>query len=177
MPMRSVIGQICLVVSSLVLASPALAQRADVKGEVLKDWVTLKGTMVKIAAEMPEDKYGYRTTPPQRTYGEHVLHVAGANLNFLKALGGTPAAPAVNLKAASKAEIIKALEAAFDYGTALIEQQTPDSMLEIVKAGFLGETSRARLVYFLIGHTWDTYGQMAVYLRMNGHVPPASQRP
>jgi hypothetical protein len=42
---------------------------------------------------------------------------------------------------------------------------------------FLGPSSRARIVYFLIGHTWDIYGQMAVYLRLNGKVPPASQRP
>ncbi|MBM3779894.1 MAG: DinB family protein [Acidimicrobiia bacterium] len=175
--MPSALRQICLVAVSLALAAPALAQKADLKAEALKDWASLKSTMVKIAAEMPEDKYGFKPTPPQRNYGEQVLHVAGANINFLKGLGGTVPAPAVDLKATSKAEIIKVLEASFDYGTALLEQQTPDSMLETVKAGFLGEASRARIISFLLGHTWDTYGQMAVYLRLNGHVPPASQRP
>ena len=46
-----------------------------------------------------------------------------------------------------------------------------------VQAMFLGPSTRARVVYFAMGHTWDTYGQMAVYLRLNGLVPPASQRP
>jgi uncharacterized damage-inducible protein DinB len=42
---------------------------------------------------------------------------------------------------------------------------------------FLGPSTRARIVFFLIAHSQDIYGQMAVYLRLNGVVPPASQRP
>ncbi len=105
--------------------------------------------------------------------------MAGANLNFLKTLGGKTPAPAVDLKATSKAAIIAALEASFDYGTAVLNEQTADSMLEQVKVPpFMGGmSSRARVANFLIGHAWDTYGQMVVYLRLNGHVPPASQRP
>jgi len=41
----------------------------------------------------------------------------------------------------------------------------------------LGPSSKARVIYFLLGHTWDIYGQMAVYLRLNGIVPPRSDRP
>jgi uncharacterized damage-inducible protein DinB len=41
----------------------------------------------------------------------------------------------------------------------------------------MGPSTRARIYAFLIGHTQDTYGQMVVYLRLNGLVPPASQRP
>ena len=51
-------------------------------------------------------------------------------------------------------------------------------MMQTVQTNqFLGPSSRARVIYFLLGHTWDIYGQMAVYLRLNGLVPPASQRP
>ena len=39
-----------------------------------------------------------------------------------------------------------------------------------------GSRSRVRLVYFVIGHAWDICGQMAVDLRLNGIVPPASRR-
>ena len=41
---------------------------------------------------------------------------------------------------------------------------------------FLEASTRAHIIYFTVGHTWDIYGQMAVYLRLNGVVPPASQR-
>ena len=50
-------------------------------------------------------------------------------------------------------------------------------MGRVVKAGLIGTTSRIRLFYLLVGHAWDIYGQMAVYLRLNGITPPASQRP
>ncbi len=167
--------------SALILAAApaALAQKADLKAEALKDWADNKALMVKISNEMPEDKFGFKSTPPQRNYGEQILHVAQANVGLLRALGGKAAAPTINVKATSKAEIIKALEDSYDYGTAVINEQTADAMLEQVKVPpFLGGmSSRTRLVYTVIGHAWDTYGQMVVYLRLNGHVPPASQRP
>ena len=177
--MRTAI-HLSLLVAVCTLAAPlqSFAQKADVKAEALKDWTDMKATMVKIAAEMPEDKFSFKTTPPQRNFGEHVLHVAQANVGLSGSLGSGKA-PAINMKATSKAEIIKGLEDSFDYVSTLITQQTPDSMLETVKVPpFLGgAASRARLVYTLIGHAWDTYGQMVVYLRLNGKVPPASQRP
>ena len=46
-----------------------------------------------------------------------------------------------------------------------------------VQAPFMGPSTRARVLFFLNSHTQDIYGQMAVYLRLNGVVPPASQRP
>ena len=41
---------------------------------------------------------------------------------------------------------------------------------------WIGEATRAKMVYYTLGHTQDIYGQMAVYLRLNGLVPPASRR-
>ena len=161
----------------VVAALNVFAQVSALKEEVLKDWTGMKDTMVKISNEMPEDKFGFKSTPAQRSYGEQILHVAGANVNFLRPLGGKTPAPTLNLKATAKAEIIKALSDSFDYGTALLNEQTDDTLLAKAKVPFLGEATKPRIFYFLIGHTWDIYGQMAVYLRLNGHVPPASQRP
>lgn len=161
----------------IVAASAAGAQTAVIKDEVRRDWTQMKDTMMKIADAMPEDKFSFKTTPPQRNYGEQILHIAAVNVGFLQVLGGKAQAPAINAKATAKADILKAMADSFDYGTALIDEQTNETMLQAVKARFLGESSRARVFYFLIGHTWDIYGQMAVYLRLNGIVPPASQRP
>lgn len=160
-----------------IIAPRSFAQAPSIKGEVQKDWAGMKDTMMKIAAEMPEDKFGYKSTPAQRNYGEQILHVATANVGFLSGLKGKAATPTINAKATAKAEILKALADSFDYGTALLGEQTPESMLQTVQARFLGESTRGRIYYFLIGHAWDIYGQMAVYLRLNGLVPPASQRP
>ena len=67
----------------------------------------------------------------------------------------------------------------FDYGTAILKEQTDQTMLQpaAMPPGLMGPSSRARIFAFLIGHTWDIYGQMAVYLRLSGVTPPASDRP
>src|SRR5262245_28018918 len=128
-----------LALALLALAAPRVfAQASGVKAEVLKDWTGMKDTIMKISAEMPEDKFGFKPTPAQRNYGEQILHVAGANVNFLKGIGGKAPAPTLNLKATAKAEILKALSDSFDYGTALINEQTDDSMLMKVKVPFIG---------------------------------------
>ena len=147
---------------------------------MLKDWSDLKATMVKIASEMPADKYDFKPTPAQQSFAERVVHIAQVNNRFLGAIGGKAAAPALDAKAAAmtKEAAIKAMSDSFDYGTALLNEQTDQTMLQAVDAAaFIGPSSRARVYTFLIGHTWDIYGQMVVYLRLNGGVPPASQRP
>ncbi len=148
---------------------PLAAQTAPVKAEVRQDWTEAsKATMTKIADAMPEDKFGNKSTPAQRNYGEQILHVASVNVTVLKDVG-TAQPPTINMKATSKAEILKALGDSFDYGTALIDQQTDQSILQTVKTLFhVGNATRSRVFYLLIGHAWDSQWQMAVYLRLNG---------
>jgi uncharacterized damage-inducible protein DinB len=168
------------VVGSLFLSATGQAQtdKLSLQAELLKDWIGLKETMHKIAAEMPADKYGSKPTPAQQTFGERTVHVATTNVYLLGLLGGTATKPTIDPKATSKDAALKALDDSFDYGTAILKQQTDQTLLQSVGSApkFMGPSSRARIIAFLAGHTWDIYGQMAVYLRLNGLVPPASQK-
>lgn len=169
-------------VAALVLVAalrPAAAQSASIQAEMLKDWTGLKTTMDKIAAEMPDDKYSFKATPAEQTFGERVAHIAQVNVGILRSLGGKATAPTIDAKATTKADAVKAMDDSFDYGTALLKEQTDQTMLQAVASPprFLGPSSSARIYTFLVGHTWDIYGQLAVYLRLAGGVPPASQRP
>ena len=166
-----------LVAAMLAVATlkPA-AQSTTIHSDVLKDWTSMKETMSKIADAMPEDKFSYKPTPAQRSFGEQILHVAQANVGIIKTLGGKAAAPTIDPKATSKAVILKALADSFDYGTAVIKEQSDQSMVEAVQGPkFIGTATRARLVWDTIGHAWDEYGAMTVDLRLNGIVPPASR--
>jgi len=169
----------CAIAIIAAPAFPAAQAPASIKAEMLKDWSDLKATMVKIASEMPPDKYAFKPTAPQQSFGERVVHIAQVNNRFLGSIGGKAAAPTFDAKAApmTKDAAIKAMSDSFDYGTALLNEQTDQTMMQTVMAPFVGASSRARVYTFLIGHTWDIYGQMAVYLRLSGGVPPASQRP
>jgi uncharacterized damage-inducible protein DinB len=156
------------------------AQSVSLRRDVLMDWTGQKDTMMKAADAMPAAMYDYRSTPAQRTFGEQVLHVAEANVIQLGRLGSKLAPPPVNMRATSKPDILKILSDSFDYGTAVLEEQTDQSLLlpaDESRYSFGGPSTRARVVFFVIGHTWDIYGQMVVYLRLNGIVPPASRRP
>lgn len=171
------LGVTCLML--VVAGLTPSAQAPSINAEMVKDWNDLKATMDKIAAAMPEDKFSFKSTPAQRDFGQQVMHVAQVNFKILQAIGAKVPAPAIDLKATTKAGIIKAMDDAFDYGTAILKEQTDQTMLQpaAMPPGFLGPSSKARIYTFLMGHTWDIYGQMAVYLRLNGVVPPASVRP
>lgn len=176
--LRAIVG--VFVVGFLSLAVPGQAQpeKVSLQAELLQDWIGLKETMHRIAAEMPADKYSFKPTPAQQTFGERTVHVAATNLYFLGLLGGTATKPTIDPKATSKDAALQALDDSFDYGAAILKQQTDQTLLQSVASApkFMGPSSRARIIAFLAGHTWDIYGQMAVYLRLNGQVPPASQR-
>jgi uncharacterized damage-inducible protein DinB len=175
--MRRAVLAAALVGAALARGSVA-AQSANLNAELLKDWTDQKAMMMKIADAMPEEKFSYKSTPAQRDYGQQILHIAGGNIMYLRFFGGKATAPSINRTAIAKAEILKALADSFDYGAALIKEQTDQSMMQTIQTNqYLGPSSKARVIYFLLGHTWDIYGQMAVYLRLNGIVPPASQRP
>ena len=81
------------------------------------------------------------------------------------------------MKATAKADIVKALSDSFDYGTKVVKEFNNTTIQDTVQAPFMGPSTRARVMFFLNSHTQDIYGQMAVYLRLNGVMPPASVRP
>ena len=148
-------------------------------GDVQADWAFQKAMFLNTADAMPDDKFGYKSTPAQRSYGEQIMHVVQANQQVVGMLGGKTPAPAINLKAATKADVMIALRQSMDYWDVVLTEFDDQQLNERVTtpaSSFLGPSaSRLRLVYVSIAHSLDIYGQMVVYLRLNGIVPPASR--
>jgi len=156
-------------------AAPAPAQGA-ILSDLLKDWQEQKDSLMKLADAMPEDKFSFKSTPAQRSYGEHIMHAALVNVDLLKLIGGQAAAPTFTAESVkTKADILAALAASYDYGTALLQEQTEGTIGQTQDASWLGQSTRARMFWTLLSHSMDVYGQMVVYLRLNGIVPPASR--
>jgi uncharacterized damage-inducible protein DinB len=167
------------------LPAPQAAGQGTLATELLKDWTTQQSTLRQLANAMPDDKFNYKPTPNQRSYGEQVMHVALINMDLLKTIGGKAAAPSfTEASVKNKADMVKALSDSYEYGIALLKEQTDSTLSEKVRAPafvgtgagatFLGPSTRARVFWFLMGHSMDIYGQMVVYARLNGIVPPAS---
>jgi uncharacterized damage-inducible protein DinB len=146
--------------------------------DVQADWERNRELFVNISNAMPDDKFSYKSTPAQRSYGEQIMHVIGIDVKLLSTLGGKTPAPMINMQATSKADIMAALRQSMDFGTAVLKEFNDQQLVErVTSMPFMGPTvSRARVIYFSIAHTQDIYGQMAVYLRLNGITPPASNR-
>jgi uncharacterized damage-inducible protein DinB len=147
--------------------------------DVLGDWGRNYGLLIGEAEAMPEDKYGFKPTPPQQTFGERLMHVATIDVKIVSTLGGKTPAPMINPKAATKTEIVAALRQVNDYGAAVLKEFNDQQLNErVASLPFLGPTaSRLRVINFAMSHSQDIYGQLAVYLRLSGITPPASNRP
>jgi uncharacterized damage-inducible protein DinB len=104
--------------------------------------------------------------------------VAQIDVKLLSTLGAKTPAPSINAQATSKADVIAALRQSFDYGAAVLKEFNDQQLLErVASLPFMGPTaSRSRIVNFSMQHTQDIYGQLVVYLRLNGITPPASAR-
>jgi uncharacterized damage-inducible protein DinB len=131
--------------------------------------------MVKAAEEMPADKYGYRPTPEQWTFGKVVAHVVQANNGVCGMLSGTKApAGAPVTETSSKEALVAALKASFDFcGPAM--DNLKDAQLGEPVTFFGGvKKPKARALVEIVADLEDHYSQMASYLRLNGMLPPSA---
>ena len=131
--------------------------------------------IVDAAEAMPEDKFNFAPTQGEfkdvRSFAAQVKHLAQANYYFWGSFAGSsPEASAPITKLTSKADIVKALKDSFALPHKAIDSMTPDNAFVMTKSGTL-----AGMTAFGLAHMMDHYGQMVVYLRMNGIVPPASR--
>ena len=149
---KSIAGVTALVLLAVAAARP-IAQTGGVQAEVLKDLANNRETMLKIADAMPEEKFLFKATAAERTYGEQIMHVAGGNVSLFTLLGAKVAAPTINQKATAKADVLKALAESYDFGIAVVKEQNDQSLLQTVEGPkFLGASSRLRVVNFAIAH-------------------------
>lgn len=151
--------------------------------EIEYDWSRNNAMINGLADAMPQDKFNFKPTPAQQSFGERVLHVAQVNLMILQALGAKTPAPAVDDKATSKSASMAALQTVGQYGVAVIREFGDKGLQTRIDspgpmAFFMGpQLTRQRALYFLMTHSQDTYGQLVVYLRLNGITPPLSRQP
>lgn len=155
---------------------PMAAAVAPVLTMIERDFVAL-------ADAMPAEKYGFKPTAGEfkevRTFGEQVKHVACANFAFYNEMEHkTPPAHCEEGgpdPATTKPEIMAYLRASFVYAAGVLRTLTPGNALEHTDGPYPGPSTRLGLATISLWHASDHYGQLVVYLRMNGIVPPASR--
>ena len=103
------------------------------------------------------------------------MHIAGGNVGIIGRQDPSATAPELG-EPTEKDAIMQAVSDSFDFGSEIMRGKSNAWATEVVEGpGFLGQSTRARLAYRALAHTWSEYGVTTVYLRLNGLVPPASQ--
>ena len=143
-----------------------------------------EGNFLGIAEAMPEDKYSFipkvGNFDSARSFGEQVKHVACAQFAFFNEFEGKK--PPDDCEkgghdpAKTKAELIKYLKDSFDYSNYVLGTLTATNALDRVEGRYAGPNTKLGISVVSVWHITDHYGQLVEYLRLNGMVPPMTQK-
>jgi uncharacterized damage-inducible protein DinB len=172
-----------------LVVMPVLAQEAAKKEPskpapspsqaVLEQWNDIGRKLIAMAEDFPEDKYDYKPHADSRTFAANMLHVSASMYYFTDfALGQKPRYPEEDLKRddlKTKAQIVTFVKKCVQDGADVIKAKGDKGLNEAVNDGGPHLDRLYDLAYGLIEHSGEHYGQMVVYYRNNGMVPPESR--
>jgi hypothetical protein len=176
-------------------STAAELSRDETPGKAIMRTFEFQEYDVRSAAEvMPEDKWDFRPAPgmfknekPEfgpaevRTFREQVKHVACSNFGFAAELDGTKPPEGCDkngpIPAHTKAEILTYLRDSFTALKKSLNAISVKNMFDPIEGPYAGPNTRLGLAEVCVWHNADHYGQMAIYLRLNGIVPPSSRNP
>ncbi len=170
--------KLSFIVSLLLLAASVSAQVKNPVTTALKDTLAgrQKNTVAAIEA-MPADKFSYKPSADQMTFGHLVAHMIESNNSFCSKASAVPAPKVEEAKDTDgKDKLVAALKASFDFcGDALGKME--DAKLGEMIEGFGGQQfSRARFAVILASSWADHYAEASMYLRLNGLTPPTAKK-
>jgi DinB superfamily len=134
-----------------------------------------KNTIAAVDA-MPADKFSYKPSADQMTFGHLVAHMIEANYGLCSGAAAVPAPKVEEVKDTDpKDKLVPALKASFDFcGDALAKMD--DSKLGETIEGHGQQLSRARFALGIASNWADHYAEAAMYLRANGILPPTAKK-
>ena len=175
---RSSVTAAVVLLMAFAMGGALWAQSDPLSADVKRDYKNVRDFFIRAAEKMPEADYGFKPAPDVRSFGQQVAHVADDQYNLCApAKGETRKAAYTEIEdtVSKKVDLVAALKEAFAYCDGAYDALTDASGAEIVKFGKMGRTKFAMLNWNL-WHTWEHYGNVVVYLRMKGLVPPSSER-
>jgi len=175
--------------AAAILTLPAHAQDAkkeaavkppDSPSKVVLDaWNDIGRKLIAMAEDFPEDKYDFKPTPAQRSFAEGLLHASNINYFFINlSLGQKPPTEEDPKRAdyKTKADVVAFVKKAFADGAAAIKAKGDKGLSDLVVDPFANQQVRlSDMAWGIIEHSGEHYGQLVVYYRVAGLVPPESR--
>jgi len=146
---------------------------------LLENWNDVGRKLIAMAEDFPEDKYDFKPVPAQRSFAEQLLHAANANYFFTNpALGLKPPAgeDPKREQYKTKAAVVDFVKKSFADSAAAIKQKGDKGMGDLIVDPFANQQVRVSdMAWGLLEHSGEHYGQLVVYYRVAGLVPPESR--
>jgi uncharacterized damage-inducible protein DinB len=140
---------------------------------------TIRRNLADAADAMPAEEYAFKPTPQVRSLAELIGHVVNANFFFCAQAKGEKSPATANYeKVADKAALVKGMNEALAYCDGAYGATTDANFQQPVKVlgPGAGETARGAMLMFNTTHNNEHYGNIVVYMRLKGHVPPSTAR-
>jgi uncharacterized damage-inducible protein DinB len=143
--------------------------------------MTIRRNLIEAAEAMPAADFAFKPTPQIRSFAELLGHVASTNNYFCSMAKGEPPPSTVNFErtVTDKAAVVKALGDALNYCDGVYKETTDANANQAVKLagpGGSGQSTRALVLVFNTTHNNEHYGNVILYLRLKGIVPPSTAR-
>jgi uncharacterized damage-inducible protein DinB len=143
-----------------------------------------EGSLLGVAEAMPENKYAFVPTAGKfddaRSFGEQIKHIACAQFAFFNEFEGKKppddCEKGGHEPAKTKPELIRYLKDSFDYSNRVLATLSAQNALDRVEGRYAGPNTKLGISVVAVWHITDHYGQLVEYLRMNGMVPPMTQK-
>jgi len=168
-----------LVALILLLSSAGFTQEAkNPISNVLREMLPSRAkNTVGAIEEMPADKFNYKPTPEQMTFGHLAAHITDGNYFFCSNVGDVPRPKMEELQGTEgKDKLVSAVKASFDFCTTALAK-ADDSKLNDNITWFDGKPRARAWAFVALASSWaDHYGMAAMYLRLNGLLPPSAQK-
>jgi uncharacterized damage-inducible protein DinB len=179
-----------MIVAAGMLLTPALAQEMPKKDatpapalgpseEVLQQWNDIGRKLIAMAEDFPEDKYDFKPTPAVRSFAERLIHAAHANQFFINAVRGEKMPEMDDPKRdrfRTKAEVVAFVKKSFSDGAAAIKAKGDKGMSDLLVDPFSNQNTQiSDFACGFVEHSGEIYGQLTVYYRVAGLVPPESR--
>ena len=131
---------------------------------------------IAAAQEMPADKYGFKPTPAQMSFGDVIGHMSAGNDALCSSIGGVaPPKRSAIAAGAQKEKLVARLRETFQFCESALAQVNDSRLGE--KIAYFGDAASRGQVMVSAAEEWaGHYSQLAVYLRLNGLVPPTARR-
>ena len=163
----------------IVVSGAASAQTANPVAQAFRDEAASSAkNLIAAAEDFPAAKYGYKPTKPQMSFGDIVVHLSDGNDYLCGKIGGMTAPKRTKVAATEKKDALVArLKETFAFCTQALTPLDDSKLGEMMPLFGPQPMSRAAVMTLTTGDWADHYSQSAIYMRLNGLLPPTAKKP